>query len=333
MRVTRVLGVLAAFALVACAVATPVEPDVHPAENSLQPAAEQAPEVKFDVDRDLEDKKASFLTMVPCSFCNESISALLEMCKAYDGRSTDHVEEYLQRCTEIGGLQPNKLDLMTTECSDSKQDNSKVNYVYQRRLRCSRIYRSLLQMYAPYDPCLQVRNDFQTNSMTVCQSAWIDCVWNPYGSDGMLDMSTGSRVEFHPPPLTCRRYLTDAIDTCSDMKKFDFYAKSNLKGWCSKRYGGKYQALGCELVISRMTQRDMFMDVCNGLKMWPINPKDYGDQCEQGLKLSPDSAVPLAEYREYMRYIRNLNREPEYRTLLNNTNVEALSADKILYIP
>lgn len=273
---------------------------------------------------------------VPCEFCAKTIPVLLELCKATEGRSTDHVDDFLTMCMEIGGLNPEKLTVGAQNCSATELENRRVNLLYERRLRCSKIYSGLLSMYNPYDPCIQIRADYQRHPDTICRSGNIDCFTdapevpkNDTLPEYTEPLWTNQTISFHLPPLSCVKYVENAIQQCSTLKFHDYHIKSNLKGWCNNTFYGVYERLGCERVIDRMVHRDLAMDVCSGLKAFPV--KDTAEFCVQTLHLNATVPVPVPEYNEYMHAIRAHFKEFQYDRMLSTT--KSLGRGEMLYLP
>lgn len=293
---------------------------------------ESANLVQFDPDS-LMDPKAMFMTDVPCTFCNQTVTLLLEMCKDFGGHSVDHVEEFLTRCTELGGM--NDLDRLI-EGENCSPEEKRVKVIYIRRMRCAKVFRGLVRMYDPYDPCTQIRTDYQRNPRTVCESGDIDCHDAPpskLSNKFVPPYETNASMPFQPPPLHCSQYVAKVVSECSRLKADDFYARSNLDGWCHGHYNGTYQAIGCEKVVKGMATRNSFMDMCSGLKVLPIDKRAKGHKsfCESFLQLHPHEPVPVLEYTQYMALVEQTHKVDHYKEMLNKT--QTVPRDVVVLLP
>jgi len=285
--------------------------------------------LQFDEDA-IMDLTQMKLTTVPCSFCNSSLLVLLEHCKATNGISITTINDFLIQCSEIDL----NLTSLAANCSQSDFETKRVNYIYERRLRCAKIFRGLVKMSDPYDPCTNIRNDYQKNSMSVCRMGQIDCQTIPpltIVQSLAPPYHSNLTVEYQPPPLTCSEYVNKIISTCHDLKIKDFYARTNLLDWCNMTYNGTYEREGCELVAELMSKRDNRMDLCSGLKIFPINDLGRADFCEEFMFLPSNLHVPLVSYENYLGYISGVDKVIEY------TRVEklrpVLSNNKPYYLP
>eukprot|EP00300_Choanocystis_sp_HF-7_P027238 c32318_g1_i1.p1 GENE.c32318_g1_i1~~c32318_g1_i1.p1 ORF type:complete len:326 (-),score=64.74 c32318_g1_i1:37-981(-) len=314
MKVAVLLGL--AFAAVACGL-----PVVDELPNFLE----------FDENSFVNPREA-WITKVPCGFCNSSIEILLELCRGSKGNSVDHVEDFLVKCTQIGGLTPTQWDRMAVECSETVIDQQRVNFIYERRLRCAKIFRALVRTYDPYDPCNQIRNDFQRNPMAVCKSGEIDCVMPnaPPKNESKMQppYETNTSFPFQTPPLNCIDYAHAIVEECKLVKESDFHTRSNLDGWCGTHYNGTYEQLGCQTVVNKLVTRDSYMDLCSGLKIFPAD-KDITWMCLHPRLGGVHVTVP--EYNLYLKHLEGYHKLEAYKEMLVHT--KTLSRGEVVLIP
>jgi len=268
--------------------------------------------LQFDEDS-IMDLASMKTVKVPCDFCNVSLLVLLELCKQTNGYSIPEVNDFLIRCTEIGGLRA--LPSLTTNCSETEIEQQRVNYIYERRLRCAKIFRGLVKLYDPYDPCVQMHADYQRNPMAICKASEIDCQppSNPVTPPHLKPPYTSNlTIEYQPPPLTCANYVNSIVEKCHELKQQNYYVRTNLLDWCNSTFNGTYERLGCSLVAGLMSKRDSRMDLCSGLKIFPIDPSD-NLFCDNYLGLPANSSVPLPEYDKYYKYVQGVDKDNEYQ--------------------
>ncbi len=61
------------------------------------------------------------------------------------------------------------------------------------------------------------------------------------------------------------------------------------------------------------------MDLCNGLKVFPLHTNDLAPFCQDHLKLAPAEPVPVLEFLKYMAYVKQAGKEVVYAIKANET--------------
>merc|ERR1719181_1268370 len=109
--------------------------------------------------------------------------------------------------------------------------------ILNKKTQCRIIYDSMSLMYAPFDPCTQIRN-VVNSPFQICQAPKVDCNRDLDGLYMPASWPGGDSALSFPnfkPPHTCPKYVSIVTQACADIKAADFYARSNLDDFCDTR--------------------------------------------------------------------------------------------------
>jgi len=241
---------------------------------------------------------------VPCPLCAQSMVTFLDFCRDVGGKSVPHVSDFVGACSLLGEEEMRKQD-RANGCDSETRSRARV---WNRKLKCLRIYQAMSTMYTPYDPCTSARTLVQSAPMAVCHSAEVKCV--PPPSDDEFNFKPhwhNATFTEEIPPLKCTQYVADIETACKTVKGADFYERSNLDKFCSGNYPSKHQVAGCEIVRQKMVAPDAMLDLCSSLHAVPINVP-YQQYCNATLDLAPSETIMTPSYAAYLER-RQLYRE------------------------
>jgi len=215
------------------------------------------------------------------------------------------VAEFVNTCSLIGEEELKKKDRENGCIGESLMLRSKAR-MWNRKLKCLKIYTSMSTFYSPFDPCTGIRTIVQFAPMSVCQAAPVKCV--PPPSEDEYDFipffAKNMSMPNEMPPLQCPQYVADLEGECRSLKSKDFYHRSILDSFCLEKYGAvnTHQVSGCETVRAKLVARDYMMDLCGSLHAVPI-PDNYETYCNATLLLPSDQSVPDAGYAAYLERV------------------------------
>jgi len=245
---------------------------------------------------------------VPCTLCASAMPSFLDFCREVGGFSIPRISDFVSKCSLIGEDKAKEADLQSG-CGLATAEVRSKGRVWNRKLKCLRIYNAMAKMYSPFDPCTQIRLTIDKAPMGVCHASLVRCVPPPTDEPDMLPPwfnNTRNAVALpnELPPLTCPQYVMEVESECKGIKGNNFYARSNLDGFCSSKYGENlHQVSGCMTVVRKMSDQDWMMDLCSSLSSAPIRAS-YFDYCSKSLSLPSNSSIPDAGYSAYLERVK-----------------------------
>lgn len=239
-------------------------------------------------------------TSVPCSFCTPALGALLDVCKATDGKSLDALPYFLQLCHDVDGKR--KPEDSTTPTS-TYQYGKPVSRLYQKRMFCRRIYEAMLNIYRPYDPCNQLKVVVQRGGGAVCNSPELQCVPDPFkGYPPGPPPWKGGPLYYEPIPYSCPRYVKDIAVACRDVKRLNYYNRTDYDTFCTDTYSGTYQAEACGRIVDHFREQGGEMDMCSTLEIFP--PVDDTVYCNKTLQIEDGPMVSATGFSAYVKEMK-----------------------------
>eukprot|EP00300_Choanocystis_sp_HF-7_P024237 c25649_g1_i1.p1 GENE.c25649_g1_i1~~c25649_g1_i1.p1 ORF type:complete len:339 (-),score=55.29 c25649_g1_i1:25-1041(-) len=253
---------------------------------------------------------------ISCPLCSGALDTLLDFCKEFDGRSIPRVPEFVSKCSLVGEEDLKKQD-ETGGCGSELRETRSRARIWNRKIRCLKLYNIIANLYSPFDPCTQIRTAIQKTPSALCESPQVSCVMPVTFEDDPFVMPPGIpenfTVTFEHPPLTCPQYVASLDAACKQLKQADFYRRSSLEDFCNSTFFGRtHQVSGCETVRAAMDAQDSMMDLCGSLFAVPIT-SNYSSYCTETLKLPGNETVPDAGYEAYLVRLKTFNELLEAR--------------------